>query len=102
MIAGLLKTGVKNLTCVSNNAGSVGAITFHSVIYLRSAILGRVTAAAFGANYCKSVTVPPPMRDRPPHWGLRPIHYSLQTEVICAKVLRGAYGLLSSSEKTRN
>ena len=67
-----------------------------------------MTATAFGDNYCKSITVPPPMRDRPPHWGLRPPLFTKIIKIIiiiifiCAKVVRGAYGLLSSSEKTRN
>ena len=42
-------------------------------IYLCSPILGRVTATARGANYCRPVTVPFTMRDTPHHRGLRPL-----------------------------
>ena len=60
------------------------------------------------ANYCGPVTVPCPMRDRPPHRGRRP--YSLRT--VCGffnvpqnfymqGLWDGAYGLSSLSNKTR-
>ena len=60
------------------------------------------------ANYCGPVTVPPPMRDRPPNRGLRP--YSLRTvcgffnvphNLYMQGLWDGAYGLSSLSEKTR-
>ena len=36
------------------------------IIYLYSPILGKVTATASTVNNCEAVTVPPPMKDRPP------------------------------------
>ena len=47
------------------------------------------------ANYCGPVTVPPPMRDRPPHRGLRPLLFTNSvwvverpTEFIYARIVR--------------
>ena len=64
--------------------------------------------ALSGANYCRPVTVPSPMRDWPPHRGPRPLLFmnsawvlSCPTEFICARVGRWAYSLSSLSEKTR-
>ena len=62
------------------------------------------------ANYCGPVTVPPLMRDRTPHGGLRPLLFTNSvwvlkrpTELIYTRVMRPGNGLSSSSlsEKTR-
>ena len=50
-------------------------------ILLDLPIIGRVPQQ-HDANYCWPVTVPPPMRDRPPHWGLRPLLFTNSVWVL--------------------
>ena len=47
-------------------------ILYNLSIFFGSPVPGRVTVTMRGAT-TRPLTVPPPMKDRPPHWGLCPL-----------------------------
>ena len=83
----LIKTKILALNFYSGKCLNPHFVPGHALFYLfyfillDSPIVGRVTAQ-HDANHCGHVTVPPPMRDRPPHRALRPLLFTNSVWVL--------------------